>query len=211
MQETRKRILRILRDRSEATVDDIVSDLEAQRGSITAVTVRHHLAKLQDDGLVNASQIRHRSTPGRPQYIYTLTTQGLSHLPNNYQHLASNLIKQLSQKLSPTEVNVIIEGMVDSMTDEAQIASGTMRERLDAVVAYMNEHGYSAEWEVEDGGYILHASNCPYHDIAHESDMLCKMDMRLIAKMLGVVPRMVSHVSSGGETCSYFIPHNNHN
>jgi predicted ArsR family transcriptional regulator len=125
--------------------------------------------------------------------------------------LASNLIKQINQKLSNTEVNVIIEGMVDSMVNEAQITSGTMRERLDSVVLYLNEHGYDAQWELQDGGYILHASNCPYHDLAHETDMLCNMDMRLIAKMLGVVPRMTSHISSGGETCSYFIPYNNNN
>jgi predicted ArsR family transcriptional regulator len=135
-----------------------------------------------------------------------LTPQGLSHLPNNYQHLALNLIQQMSQNLSDNQINVIIEGMVDSMVDEAQCANGSMRERLDSVVAYMSEHGYEAQWEVQDGGYILHASNCPYHDIAHETDMLCKMDMRLIAKLLGVVPRMTSHRSTGGETCSYFIP-----
>ncbi|MDQ7024802.1 MAG: ArsR family transcriptional regulator [Anaerolineae bacterium] len=209
MQETRKQILEILKERGEATVDDIVSDLTLRRGSITAVTVRHHLAKLQDDMLIDSSQIKLRTTPGRPQYIYALTMQGLSHLPNNYQHLASNLIKQINQKLSDSEVNVIIEGMVDSMVDEAQIGQGTMPERLNAVITYMNEHGYQSRWEVQDGGYILHASNCPYHDIAQENDMLCKMDMRLIAKILGVVPRMISHVSSGGETCSYFIPHNN--
>lgn len=207
MQETRKQILEILKERGKATVDDIVSDLEAQRGSITAVTVRHHLAKLQDDVLVDSSQIRHRTTPGRPQYIYTLTAQGLSHLPNNYQHLALNLIKQINQKLSDNEVNVIIEGMVDSMVNEAQVEQGTMRERLNAVITYLNEHGYEAQWEAQDGGYVLHASNCPYHNIAQESDMLCKMDMRLIAKILGIVPRMMSHMSNGGETCSYFIPH----
>ena len=206
MQETRKQILAILKERSEATVDDIVSELEARRGSITAVTVRHHLTKLQDDGLVTSAQIRYRDTPGRPQHAYKLTAQGLSHLPNNYQHLALNLIKQMSQNLSDNQINVIIEGMVDSMVDEAHCDKGSMRERLDAVVAYMSEHGYEAQWEAQEGGYILHASNCPYHDIAHESDMLCKMDMRLVARMLGVVPRMTSHRSSGGETCSYFIP-----
>ncbi|MDQ7034373.1 MAG: ArsR family transcriptional regulator [Anaerolineae bacterium] len=209
MQETRKQILEILKERGEATVDDIVSDLTLRRGSITAVTVRHHLAKLQDDMLIDSSQIKLRTTPGRPQYIYALTMQGLSHLPNNYQHLASNLIKQINQKLSDSEVNVIIEGMVDSMVDEAQIGQGTMPERLNAVITYMNDTWLSitvgsARWRL-----YLHASNCPYHDIAQENDMLCKMDMRLIAKILGVVPRMISHVSSGGETCSYFIPHNN--
>src|SRR5215207_7496963 len=124
MQETRKQILAILKERTEATVDDIVSELEARRGSITAVTVRHHLTKLQDDGLVTSAQIRYRDTPGRPQHAYKLTQQGLSHLPNNYQHLALNLIKQMGQNLSDNQINVIIEGMVDSMVDEANCEHG---------------------------------------------------------------------------------------
>ena len=69
MQETRRQILEILHERREATVDDIVIDLSALRGSITSVTVRHHLTKLQDEGLVDNPQMQHRATPGRPQHI----------------------------------------------------------------------------------------------------------------------------------------------
>lgn len=206
MQSTRKEILEILKERGDATVDDIVQDLTERRGSITAVTVRHHLAKLQDEGLVDSSQMLHRASPGRPQHIYVLTTQGISFFPNNYQHIAANLLKQV-QQLPDDQVNVILEGMVDSMASEISFASENMRERLNTVIKYLNEHGYEADWEVADGGYLLNASNCPYHEIARDNDILCKMDMRLIAKMLGVVPRMTSHMSSGGETCSYFIPY----
>lgn len=207
MQETRRQILEILKDRSQATVDDIVTDLEALRGSITSVTVRHHLAKLQDDGLVDASQTRHRTTPGRPQHIYKLTDLGLSHFPNNYQDLASSLLQQIETQLPQNQVNVIIEGMASNMADRANIPQGSMRERLDAVVTYLNKHGYEASWDVYGGeGYVLYTHNCPYHHLAHETDLLCNMDMRLIANMLGVVPRLMGRVTEGNEHCSYLIP-----
>lgn len=207
MQETRQQILEILKERGEATVDELVSDLGARRGLITAVTVRHHLAILQDDGLVDSPQMRHRSSPGRPQHIYALTEQGIAHFPNNYQTLAVNVIRQLQYNLPAQQVNVIIEGVADAMANDLSLVSyATMREKLDAVVEYLNTHGYDAGWRVDGGGYMLHTSNCPYHHIAQESDALCRMDMRLIARMLGVVPRMVSRVAEGAETCSYFIP-----
>src|SRR5689334_13769471 len=143
MQETRRKILEILRERSEATVDDIVGDLERLRGSITSVTVRHHLAKLQEEGLVNIYEMRHRSSPGRPQHVYALTQQGVSFFPNNYQVLAQKLLSQVKKQF-PNQVNVIMEGLADSMADEADIPHGSMRERLDAVVDYLNLHGYKA-------------------------------------------------------------------
>src|SRR5690242_9690219 len=109
MQETRRKILEILRERGEATVDDIVGDLERLRGSITSVTVRHHLAKLQEEGLVDIHETRHRSSPGRPQHVYTLTEQGNFFFPNNYQVLAQNLLNQIKKQLVPSQVNVILE------------------------------------------------------------------------------------------------------
>lgn len=207
MQETRRQILEILRERNEATVDDIVADLELLRGSITSVTVRHHLAKLQEDGLVDNSQMLHRSTPGRPQYIYVLTEQGNSFFPNNYHNLAANLLKQMKSQLPQNQVNVIIEGVADAMASEANIPQDrSLRERMDKVVEYLNTQGYEADWDVHKEGFVLNTHNCPYHDVEHHDDTLCQMDMRLISSMLGVVPRLLSRISDDDEACSYLIP-----
>ncbi len=207
MQETRRQILEILRDRSEATVDDIVLDLEAMRGSITSVTVRHHLAKLQDEDMVAEAQMRHRSSPGRPQHIYSLTERGLAQFPNNYPDLAKNLLKQIKATLPSQQVNVIIEGVADTMADDVDISDcKTFRERLDKVVDYLNQHGYEAEWHSHDDGFVLTTTNCPYHQVAQDDQTLCQMDMRLISQMLGIVPRLLSRISDGDESCAYLIP-----
>lgn len=207
MQETRRQILEILRDRAEATVDDIVLDLEALRGSITSVTVRHHLAKLQEDGMVADAQMRHRSSPGRPQHIYVLTERGTAYFPNNYPDLASNLLQQMQATLPAKQVNVIIEGVADSMAAEASLSDcKNLQERLVKAVEYLNAHGYEAQWQNHQEGYVLQTTNCPYHKIAHDDQALCHLDMRLISQMLGVVPRLMSRVSDGDDVCSYLIP-----
>jgi predicted ArsR family transcriptional regulator len=206
MQETRRSILEILRERGEATVDDIIHDLEKIRGSITAVTVRHHLNKLQDDGLISIPQMRHRSSPGRPQHIYTLSEQGLSQFPNNYQTLSTILLEQLSKRLSQKEVNVIIEGVADNMARNVDMPDGSIRRRLDTVVNYLNEHGYDASWDVASSGYILTTVNCPYHQVVNKAEHLCQMDVRLVSQMLGVVPRLRKNIAQGDQSCEYFIP-----
>ncbi len=207
MQETRQHILEILQDKTQATVDEIVVELKKRRGSIiTAVTVRHHLSELLKEQLICLSQLRHRNTPGRPQQVYVLTEAAMAYFPNNYQPLANYLLGQIANSVPSSQINVLIEGVADCMASDANIPPGSLVQRLDHVVGYLNEHGYSAHWEKSPDGYSLHTANCPYHRLAEGNRMLCEMDMRLVASLLGVVPRLQSRISDGESTCSYFIP-----
>jgi predicted ArsR family transcriptional regulator len=207
MQETRRYILDILKTSIEATVDEVVDGLNRRRGgAITPVTVRHHLKILQDEGLVDAGKMRHRTSPGRPQHVYRLTEQGAAYFHTNYQRLAANLLSQIEKTLPSAGVNVILEGVAETMAREAAITGETMEDRLNAVIIYLTQHGYEGRWETSDQGYLLITHNCPYHHLAHTTDALCQMDMRLIAMMLGVVPRLISRIATGNDDCSYFIP-----
>lgn len=206
VQETRRQILDIIKTFQQATVDDIVCELERIRGQITAVTVRHHLTKLQMDGLVVCRQTRYRSAPGRPQHVYTLTSQGASRFPNNYIQLSMKLMEQLDSNLSSNQINVIFEGIACSIADDANVPQGSLPERLDYVIDYLTQQGYEADWEASQDGYYLHTHNCPYHHLSQTKQHLCEMDMKLISQMLGVVPRLISRMSNGGSACSYLIP-----
>jgi predicted ArsR family transcriptional regulator len=208
MQETRRYILDILRERGQATVDEIVEALQRRRGKeITAVTVRHHLARLQQEALITEPELRHRTTPGRPQHLYTLTEKARDVFPNNYQQLVTQLLTQLHQQLSSPQVNVILEGVADNLAAQICIPDVPQEERLNIIVSYLNQQGYDAYWETNEQGYILHTRNCPYHDVAHKSETLCSMDLRLISTLTGIVPRRLTRVSAGDQTCAYLIPY----
>ncbi|MBI1277041.1 MAG: hypothetical protein GC179_02825 [Anaerolineaceae bacterium] len=209
MQETRQYILDILREKGQATVDEMVGDLQKRRGSaITAVTVRHHLNELLKEELITTTDLKHRDTPGRPQHVYILTTAAISHFPNNYQPLVNHLLEQLSNSFPGNEINVVFEGIADSMAANAAIPALSVSERLNYVVQYLNDHGYNAHWENNGHGFTLHTTNCPYHQVAKDNRILCEMDMRLVSSLLGVVPRLISRISDGDASCSYFIPDN---
>jgi predicted ArsR family transcriptional regulator len=207
MQQTRRHILDILKEYGEATVDDIVTELQKRRGKeITAVTVRHHLTRLQTDNLITSPQMRHRNTPGRPQHIYTLTEKAFGQTPTNYQYLADHLLQTLREQMPADGVNVILEGVARRMADDADIPALPLPQRLNFVVDYLNRQGYHAHWEQVATGYILHTSNCPYHAVAETDQTLCEMDLRLVSTLLGVVPRRLSHIMSGDAACTYSIP-----
>lgn len=206
MQQTRRYILEILREHGQATVDDIVDALRQRRGNITAVTVRHHLSRLQEAHLITAPELRHRETPGRPQHVYALTEQGKNVFPTNYQTLATELLKQMRQHLPPEGVNVILQGVADSIAEDADIPDVPISQRLDMAVDYLNQHGYDAHWDTRPDGYVLYTANCPYPHIAAVDESCCNMDMRLVSSLIGIVPRLLSRLSAGDANCAYIIP-----
>lgn len=208
IQETRRFILEILKDHKECTVEEIVSALaERLNRDITTVTVRHHLERLRADNLVNAPEIRRRNTPGRPQYIYSLAPQAYEVFPNNYAGLAQGLLTQLKSHVPPKAVNVILEGMADDLADQAGIPAGLpLEKRLQFTVDYLNKQGYVAHYESTPDGFILSTTNCPYEKVAGSHEEPCHFDLRLVASLIGVVPRFVGSVREGSSACEYFIP-----
>ncbi|MBX3086766.1 MAG: hypothetical protein KF716_34350 [Anaerolineae bacterium] len=208
MQQTRQYILEILRERGEATVEEMVAELEKRiQHGITAVTVRHHLDVLRGEYMVTEPTIRRRSAPGRPQYVYALTEKAHEQFPNNYQILVKNLLGQLRTNLPSTQVNVIVEGVADQMVEDAQLPATSIERRLDFVIAYLTQLGYDASWDTCSDGFVLRTSNCPYHQVSGEHGELCMMDMRLISGLVGIVPRQLGRIASQQESCDYLIPY----
>lgn len=206
MQQTRRHILEILKERKEATIDEIVTALSERIGKITAVTVRHHLEILRGDGLVAAPAVRRRSAPGRPQYVYTLTERAADQFPNNYQGLAAGLLEQLRNQLPATQMNEILNGVAESMAGEAMVPDAPLETRLDHAVAYLDEHGYTASWVQNGQGLILSITNCPYEQVSCRNPELCKMDKRLVDSLVGVTTRRISHQVDGDDVCIYLVP-----
>jgi predicted ArsR family transcriptional regulator len=206
MQQTRRHILEILKEKKAATIDEIVTALSERIGKITAVTVRHHLEILRGDGLVAAPEVRRRSAPGRPQYVYALTERAADFFPNNYQGLASGLLEQMKDQLPATQVNTILEGVADSMADAALVPDGPLDVRLDHAVAYLNNVGYGASWApAENGNRLLCISNCPYEQVTCSNVELCRMDEKLIQKLTHAQSKRVEWRQEDDESCTFLI------
>lgn len=204
MQATRQRILEILREKGPATVDDLSREL-----GLTPVTVRHHLDILRRDGLVETCEVRHRHVPGRPQYVYALTEAAAAYFPDNYPNLVSAVLNRIRDRLSPAALNVFFTEVGQELAQAAPppVPGETIEERLNRITAFLSNQGYVARWERNQGGYVLHTYNCPYHYVAEAHQGLCIMDMRLVTELLGDLPvERLSRVVEGAPSCSYLIP-----
>ncbi len=203
MQRTRQKILEYLKRHGEATVDDLSRALD----SLTPVTVRHHLDVLRSQGLIDTPVAQHRASPGRPRYVYMLTEKAEAFFPKNINALTQHMLAELQHSLSPDQINVIFDGVASRMASELEPGRDgeTLEERLDRVAAHLSEHGYEAHWESHPEGYVLHTRNCPYSSVVGGHQDVCLLDMKYLSRLLGTVPRRLTHLQDGAESCSYLI------
>lgn len=203
MQATRHRIVEILNQQGEATVEELSREL-----GLTAVTVRHHLDILRRDGLIEAPDVRRLSRPGRPQYIYRLTEAAQEQFPKNYHGLAGVMLSELRERLDARDLDTLLRAVARRLMADAPSLEGLpLEQRLTSSVAYLNSKGYVARWGRDDeGAYAIQMTNCPYRQVAKEHSEVCSMDVYLIDNLLGTKPERVSCMLSGDERCVYIIP-----
>ncbi len=202
MQATRKRILEILKERSQATVDELSEMLD-----LTSVTVRHHLDVLRTEGLVEPPVVRHRSSPGRPQYVFCLTPRASEHFPRNFDALSKRLLDSMRASLDERQINVIFEGVTNRFVAQAPgpVPGETLEQALDRAESFLNDNGYVAHWEQSPEGYLLHTCNCPYEGSPSGNPELCEMDLELVSRLLGQMPERVARLVEGCNSCAYLI------
>jgi DeoR family suf operon transcriptional repressor len=103
MQDTRQQILEILKRLGEVTVQELSNELQ-----LTSVTVRHHLEILRSEGYITEPEIRHSNRPGRPRYVYRLTSTAADLFPNNYSGLASALLDSIRECVSQDDQDFML-------------------------------------------------------------------------------------------------------
>ncbi len=199
MQETRQRILEIIKMRGQATVNELTREL-----GLTAVTIRHHLDVLYRDGLIGPPQILRKAGPGRPQHVYRLAGEVEELFPKKYDRLTDALLEELEERLSPEEMDALINGVAGRMARQAS-AEGDMSARVGVLLEFLNGLGYLATAQEEEGGYRIVVANCPYERVARRHSLPCKVDTRMIALVTGVEPERVQQITAGDEHCVYHL------
>lgn len=197
MQETRQRILEIIKMRGQATVNELTREL-----GLTAVTIRHHLDVLYRDGLIGPPQILRKAGPGRPQHVYRLAGETEELFPKKYDRLTDALLEELEARMSPEELDAVVNGVAERMARQVS-AEGDLGTRLGALMEFLNGLGYLATAQEEEGGYRIVVANCPYERVARRHGLPCKVDIRLIALVTGVEPERVQQIATGDEHCVY--------
>jgi predicted ArsR family transcriptional regulator len=202
MQSTRQMIVELLKERGQATVEEL-----AEAVGLTQMAVRHHLNVLCGENLVVISSVRRKRQPGRPQQLYSLTESANELFPEDYYHLAGYLLDEAKATLGTDGLDDLLGRIAHRMASEApRLRPGrSLEERLGQLVQFLRDKGFTARWEKKDEDYVVRVLTCPYRQVAHEHSQVCRLDRQIIKDMLSTDPVQVTCIANGDEHCTYHI------
>ncbi len=197
---TREKVLRTLLARQRCTINEL-----AEAVNINPISVRHHIARLEAEGLATSEEERHGV--GRPRRLYFLTEAGLEQFPSRYLRLTTRLLAQLKDSIPEPMVNQLFTHMAQDLADEvkSQAHGLDMEQRLDLVASLLSEEGFTVEWEKQGNNYLIREISCPYYRISQNHPEVCSMDQTLISTVLAVPAEKVKCVLNGDANCTYMI------
>ena len=202
MHPTRQRIIEFLKEKEEATVEELAAEV-----GMTPMAVRYHLNVLQADNLITAPAVRHQTGPGRPQQVYRLTDAADELFPEDYYSLTNYLLDELNAQLGKKEIAAIFGNIARRLAAEAPPPreGQTFENRLDDVVGFLAKKGFVVDWELHGDEYQINTHSCPYRQVVKDHRMICSLDQYVISTMLEAVSVRVTCFAHGDEHCTYEV------
>lgn len=200
---TRERILLNLLRQRQCTINELAKAVE-----INPISVRHHITRLEADGLVVSEEQRHGV--GRPRKVYLLSEAGLEHFPTRYLRLTIRLLQQLKDHMPTELVSKLFTDMANDIAEDyAKSMPGinlSLEQRLELVKDVLINEGFNVEWELKDDRYHIREISCPYLHIGQNHPEVCRVDQTLISSLLNVPVEKIQCILDGDSHCTYVIP-----
>ncbi len=200
---TRKKVLYTLLKNHRCTIIELADAVD-----INPISVRHHITKLQAEGLVASEEEKHGV--GRPRQVFFLTELGLETFPTRYLRLTIRLLEQLKENLPQKMVDQLFSQMAADLADEyaqtAELNGLSIEQRLELVNELLQEEGFDLEWEKKDNQYFIREISCPYLHIGQTHPEVCVIDQTLISTVLDLPTEKVKCILDGDKQCTYVVP-----
>lgn len=199
---TRNRVLRSLLLNQKRTVNELAESVD-----INPISVRHHVTKLEAEGLIISEEERHGV--GRPRLVFSLTTKGMEQFPQRYLQLTMRLLEQLKNTLSEKALGDIFkevaEGIANDLTEDINLEELDLKERLELLREVLTAEGFMVDVQEEDGKHYIIEASCPYHHVGEDHPEICVVDRELITYFASTPPERIECILDGDKQCKYLI------
>ena len=173
---TEERILDLLRKHQQATCQELASLL-----GMTKANIQYHLQKMVQEKIVESSDEKPVEGKGRPAKIYRLHSNAFE---NNYEGLCEIVLSELMHDRRLPEPEEEVMTQMGERLAKKMMVSGSMVQRLNQLIHYLNRHGYQANWEARQRGPMITFRSCPYATLLGAFPSLCLMDAQMIKDVL---------------------------
>jgi len=186
-----------------------IKELEDLLG-VTTNAVRQHLQALQADGYVERRQVN--AGVGRPHHAYLISAKANALFACHCDDLALTLLEEVFAMEGPDRTQKLLNRVGDRLASRyaASVQGEELQERVGQLAVALNERGVLTAVEPLSGGedenvIVLHAYNCPYHELALEHRAICEMDEEVMRKVLGADVNLTACMMDGHRGCSFVV------
>ncbi|HEX7976892.1 MAG TPA: helix-turn-helix domain-containing protein [Anaerolineales bacterium] len=205
MRTSRQRVLEYVQSQRIVAAADIRRAL-----SMTAANARHHLAILEQQGLVEVVGKRPSKGKGRPAALYSLSQGALGH---NLDRLAAALLDEALGGQPPESQGRLLRHLSGKLAGEnvgpgGQERPASLTQRLYQAVQRLNEMRYQARWEAHAQAPRIILGHCPYASILPEHPELCALDAALLENLLEAPATQAAKLAPdprGGRYCLFLV------
>ena len=218
---TKEDILQHLLKQGQATAQELAEVL-----GISPQAIRRHLKDLQEEGYIEywvdreekqgdtaTPRYRERQATGRPQYLYQLSRKGRDRFGNSHAEFAVSLLNTLAETVGRDRVSFILQKQWQrkAMVYRDRLKSGSLRDRVAALVELRKAEGYMAEWypvdsDISDNRFMLTEHNCAILDVAKSFPTVCGHELEMFAALLPDCQVKRTHwMIDGQHRCGYLI------
>ncbi|MGQ0563370.1 MAG: helix-turn-helix transcriptional regulator [Gemmatimonadota bacterium] len=177
LSSTRGRVLSLLRW-GPRTVNELADTLE-----LTDNAVRIHLAALERDGLVQQQGVRRGI--GKPAYVYHLSSEAESLFPKAYATVLSETLAYVREQSGSAGLEAFVRAVGKRAGQKASGAGATLKDRLDAAVAVLQELGGLAEVQEDNGTILIRGFSCPLSEVVGSNPEACALAEELVSGIVG--------------------------
>ncbi len=198
----------------------------AEAMEVTPTAIRQRLQRLMFQGLIRRSD--RRQSRGRPTHGYSLTPTGRRKAGENFADLATALWEEVRSLEDPQIKGRLIQGIARRLARQyaRQVRGDSVAERMAAVSALFGERQIPISVDASAGdldgasgneavaaargagrsvGPVLSVLACPYPDLTHGDDSICRMEQTLLSELIGSPLELGECTLSGGQCCRFSV------
>jgi predicted ArsR family transcriptional regulator len=170
---------------------------------VTATAVRQRLVRLLARGEIERTT--ERISRGRPVHRYALTEKGRRRSGANFADLAIALWDEI-REIKDAEVRrgllARIGGRLAALY-AGRVEGSSLEARMESLAALFRERQIPFEVERKNDLPMLHATACPYPDLAEKDRTVCSMERMMFSQLLGENVRLSNCRLDGHNYCTF--------
>ena len=170
---------------------------------VTPTAIRVRLNRLEGKGYIDKATIREGR--GRPHHVYSVSTEALRELGDNYSGLALILWNEIANMEDSEVKTALIERVKDALVKryKSGVSGRTVMERFVELRNALTNHGFHVSVDYRGDLPVLQEKHCPYHDLAEHQMSICDLEKSVFEEVLGAPIRRTRCSRDGDHSCEF--------